>query len=133
MATVYAFRVGPRVNELHTFDSSGPTLQREIGLEFTYLRGGVGRFRNGSVEVRGTLDQLERFADILDCTHTLDCCEPGHRRASIAASRRLLSFIADVRNGRCKRCCQPRSLHGGPRHTGSAPYCARYIPTSKES
>lgn len=85
----YVFRVGRRVTALQQFDATADDIGQSIGLAVEVMPYGA--------RATGTLDQLERFAAILDVKNTLDSCDPNYRRASIRAAERLRLEIAAAR------------------------------------
>lgn len=85
----YTFSLGNRVVAVHELDSSAREVEESLGVEITLRRDGAS--------VTGSLDRLERFAAILDVTHTHDDLDAVYRRASIADAAALLGFIARER------------------------------------
>ena len=85
----YVFSFGNRVVSVHQLDNTARDIEQSIGVEIVLRRGGA--------YVIGTLDQLERFAAILDVTNTLDGVDAAYRRLSIAEAKGLRAYVADAR------------------------------------
>ncbi len=88
----FTFFVGNRIVAVHQLDNTARAIEESIGIEITLRRGGA--------YATGTLDQLDRFAAILDVKHTLDDIDASNRRASITDAKRLRAEIARAKEQR---------------------------------